>query len=41
VCHKHHPGVGPKRIEQHHIDQAWAEQQARQSECDPAAPVTP
>ena len=29
VCHRHHPAGGPKRIEQSHIDQAWAEQQAR------------
>jgi hypothetical protein len=30
VCHKHHPGVGSKRVKQVHIDQAWAEQQARE-----------
>jgi hypothetical protein len=30
VCHTHHPADLPKRVKQAHIDQAWAEQQARE-----------
>jgi hypothetical protein len=29
VCHKHHPAIEDKEVKQSHIDQAWAEQKAR------------